>query len=57
MVAHRVPITLLKIRYQGLDPDVVRTLQMPNTYWEEIPLKARQIGPRQTRNETEVEGM
>lgn len=43
MVAHRLPITLLKIRYQGLDPDVVRTLQLPNTYWEEIPLKARQI--------------
>jgi broad specificity phosphatase PhoE len=39
MVAHRLPITLLKIRYQGLDPDIVRTLQLPNTYWEKIPLK------------------
>jgi broad specificity phosphatase PhoE len=57
MVAHRLPITLLKIRYQGLDPDVVRTFQLPNTYWEEIPLKARQIGPRQNRKETEVEGI
>ena len=57
MVAHRLPITLLKIRYQGLDPDVVRTLQLPNTYWEEIPLKARQIGLGQNRKETEVEGI
>jgi len=57
MVAHRIPIALLKIRYQGLAPDVVRTLQLPNTYWEEIPMKAKQIGPRQTRNETEVEGI
>jgi broad specificity phosphatase PhoE len=57
MVAHRLPITLLKIRYQGLDPDVVRTLQLPNTYWEEIPLKARQIGLGQNRKETEGEGI
>jgi broad specificity phosphatase PhoE len=57
MVTHRVPITLLKVRYQGLDPDVVRTLQLPNTYWEEIPLKARQIGPRQNRSDMEVEGI
>jgi hypothetical protein len=35
----------------------VRTLQLPNTYWEEIPLKARQIGPRQNRNDMEVEGI
>lgn len=39
MVAHRLPITLLKIRYQGLDPDIVRTLELPNTYWEEIEIK------------------
>ncbi len=38
MVAHRIPIALIKVRYQGLDPDVVRTLQLPNTYWEEIQL-------------------
>lgn len=36
LIAHRIPITLIKVRYQGLDPDVVRTLQLPNTYWEEI---------------------
>lgn len=36
LVTHRIPIALLKMRYQGLDPDVVRTLHLPNTYWEEI---------------------
>lgn len=36
LVAHRVPIALLKVRYQGMDPDIVRTLHLPNTYWEEI---------------------
>jgi broad specificity phosphatase PhoE len=40
MVAHRLPIALLKIRYQGLDPGVVRTLELPNTYWEEIQIEA-----------------
>lgn len=38
LVIHRIPIALIKVRYQGLDPDVVRTLQLPNTYWEEIRL-------------------
>ena len=38
LVAHRIPIALIKMRYQGLDPDVVRTLQLPNTTWEEIHL-------------------
>ena len=36
VVTHRIPIALLKVRYQGLDPDAVRTLDLPNTYWEEI---------------------
>lgn len=39
LVTHRLPIALLKIRYQGLDPDAVRTLELPNTYWEEIPVE------------------
>jgi hypothetical protein len=30
LVAHRIPIALIKVRYQGLDADVVRTLQLPN---------------------------
>jgi phosphoserine phosphatase len=38
LVTHRIPIALIKMRYQGLEPDVVRTIQLPNTYWEEIPL-------------------
>lgn len=38
IVAHRIPIALIKIRYQGLDPDIVRTLDLPNTYYEAINL-------------------
>lgn len=38
LVTHRVPIALLKIRYQGLDPDVVRTIKLKNVFWEVIPL-------------------
>jgi len=36
LVTHRIPIALLKIRYQNLDPDIVRTIDLPNTYWEKI---------------------
>lgn len=36
LVIHRIPIALLKMRYQGLDPDIVRTIHLPNTYWEPI---------------------
>jgi broad specificity phosphatase PhoE len=36
LVLHRIPIALLKVRYQNMDPDVVRTLSLPNTYWEEV---------------------
>ena len=39
LVTHRLPIALLKIRYQGFGPDAVRTLELPNTYWEEIPVE------------------
>lgn len=39
LVTHRLPIALLKIRYQGLPLDAVRTLELPNTYWEEIPTR------------------
>ena len=35
-VAHRIPIALIKLRYQDLDRDIVRTLSLPNTYFEEI---------------------
>jgi probable phosphoglycerate mutase len=36
LVTHRIPIALIKVRYQGLDRDAIRTLELPNTYWEEI---------------------
>jgi probable phosphoglycerate mutase len=36
LVIHRIPIVLLKMRYQNLDPDIVRTIHLPNTYWEVI---------------------
>lgn len=36
LVAHRIPIALIKVRHQGMSPDIVRTLHLPNVYWEEI---------------------
>lgn len=36
IVSHRIPIALIKVRFQGMDPDIVRTLHLPNVYWEEI---------------------
>jgi len=36
LVTHRIPIALIKVRYQDLDPDIVRSIDLPNTYWEEI---------------------
>jgi hypothetical protein len=36
IVAHRIPIALIKLRYQKLDQNIVRTLSLPNTYFEEI---------------------
>ena len=41
LVIHRIPIALLKMRYQGLDPDIVRTIHLPNTYWEAIKVNER----------------
>ena len=38
LVTHRIPIALLKMRYQNLNPDVVRTIHLPNTYWEVIAI-------------------
>lgn len=38
LVTHRIPIALIKVRYQGMDPDIVRTLHLPNAYWEEIEI-------------------
>lgn len=39
IVTHRIPIALIKLRFQNLDPDIVRTLDLPNIYIEEIQAK------------------
>ncbi len=36
LVAHRLPLALLKIRYQGYDPADVRRIPIPNAEAEEI---------------------
>lgn len=38
VVTHRIPIALIKMRFQYLDPEVVRTIDLPNTYWEVIQI-------------------
>ncbi|HUF37950.1 MAG TPA: histidine phosphatase family protein [Anaerolineales bacterium] len=38
LVTHRIPIALLMMRYQDLDPDIIRTLHLPNVFWEGIPV-------------------
>ena len=44
IVAHRIPIALIKVRYQGMDPDIVRTLHLPNTYVEAIEVESQPGG-------------
>lgn len=39
LVAHRIPIALIKMKYQGLEPDIVRTLHLPNTYFESLHIQ------------------
>jgi broad specificity phosphatase PhoE len=36
LVTHRIPIALIKMRYQELAPDIVRTLHLPNAFYEQI---------------------
>jgi len=36
LVTHRIPIALIKLRFQNLDRDIVRTLHLPNIHVEEI---------------------
>ncbi len=42
VVAHRLPIALIKIRYQGYDPEEVRRIPVPNAQYEilEVPSSA-----------------
>lgn len=41
LVIHRIPIALIKMRYQGLEPDIVRSIHLPNIFWEEININDR----------------
>lgn len=36
LVSHRIPIALIKLRYQQVEPNIVRTLHLPNVYFEGI---------------------
>jgi broad specificity phosphatase PhoE len=36
LVTHRIPIALIKVRYQNMDSDIVRTIHLPNAYWEKL---------------------
>ena len=51
LVTHRIPIALIKLRYQELAPDVVRTIDLPNTYWEEILLRPTHESHASTTNQ------
>lgn len=43
VVTHRIPIALIKMRFQHLDPDLVRMLELPNTYWELVEVPDSQL--------------
>ncbi len=40
LVTHRIPIFLIKLRYQNLDRSAVHGLHLPNTYWEQLTVAA-----------------
>jgi broad specificity phosphatase PhoE len=42
IVTHRIPIVMLKIRYQNLGAESIRTLHIPNTFFEVIEVDHRQ---------------
>jgi broad specificity phosphatase PhoE len=42
IVCHRIPIALIKLRYQDVDRNIVRKLKLPNGYFEEIHLPQSQ---------------
>jgi broad specificity phosphatase PhoE len=41
IVTHRIPIALIKVHYQGLDRDIVRSMKLPNIYYEEIIINSK----------------
>ncbi len=49
LVTHRIPIALIKVRYQDLDPDIVRSIHLPNTYWEEIAIPSPEDSVSKTK--------
>jgi len=49
LVTHRIPIALIKVRYQSLDPDIVRSIHLPNTYWEEISISSPEVNTQITK--------
>lgn len=36
LVAHRIPLAMLKIRYEHLDSSLLRKMYLPNAGWEEV---------------------
>jgi broad specificity phosphatase PhoE len=38
LVTHRIPIALIKVQYQGLDREIVRTMHLPNIYIEQVEI-------------------
>jgi broad specificity phosphatase PhoE len=45
ILSHRIPIALMKLNFQKLDPDIIRTLELPNTYFEEISVPKSNTPP------------
>ena len=45
ILSHRIPIALMKLKFQKLDPDIIRTLELPNTYFEEISVPKSNTPP------------
>ncbi len=41
LVAHRIPLAMLKIRYENLDSSLLRKQYLPNAGWEEVVLGIR----------------
>ncbi len=44
IVAHHLPLALIKIRYQGLPACQVRNIAVPNARWEVLAVSASQAG-------------
>ncbi len=38
LVTHRIPIALIKVQYQGVEREIVRTMHLPNIYIEQLEI-------------------